>query len=73
MNKLCNIFLSQIIDEYNKRPIDENGGKKDYFNTQFFIDKYGYSSEVIDDLINTLNEYGYITKFINGDFSLNTD
>ncbi len=66
-------LLQYIHYEYTKRLDEGKSPQNNAFSKDFFIVKYHYSNNKIDSLLSELRDYGYINKWVTGDFSLNID
>ena len=73
MSNLARILYKNIKTEYQNR-LDEGKSKQCIaFSKSIFITKYNYPELLLRDLLNELNDYGYIKKWITGDFELIID
>lgn len=74
MSDLATELLNNIRNEFDNRI---NEGKKPeqsvVFSKNIFISKYKYDPNSLDELLSELHEYGYIQKWITGDFALKID
>ena len=43
------------------------------FDNSIFIEKYGYSAQILNNLLTELHDLGYIENWIIGGFQLNID
>ena len=57
MSPKASELYQKIIDEYNL-------SNKTEFEYSLFINKYGYSKNELDNLLDELAKYGYIEKWI---------
>lgn len=73
MSDLSQILYRDIKTEYQNR-LDEGKTKQCIaFSKSIFITKYNYPEPLLRDLLNELNDYGYIKKWITGGFELIID
>ena len=73
MKDLSKKLYEDIKKEYQNR-LDEGKSKQCVaFSKNLFITKYNYPKNVIDGLLDELSDYGYIKKWITGDFELIVD
>lgn len=72
MSELAEKLLDDIRTEHNIQSNKSNGNSI-IFSQNTFIDKYHYSKELLNDLLSELKDYGYIEKWITGNFRLLED
>lgn len=74
MSALATDLLNIIRNEFDSR-IDEGKTPEQavIFSKNIFISKYKYDPNTLDELLSELHEYGYIQKWITGDFVLKID
>lgn len=72
MSELAEKLLDDIRTEHNIQSNKSNGNSI-IFSQNTFTDKYHYSKELLNDLLSELKDYGYIEKWITGNFRLLED
>lgn len=74
MSDLATDLLNNIRNEFDNR-INEGKTPEQAvaFSKNIFITKYKYDPNTLDELLSELHEYGYIQKWITGDFALKID
>ena len=73
MSKLAQNLLNDIRKEYQNRLNNGESKSQVVFSQNIFIEKYNYSKNVLEKLLDELNNYGYIEKWITGDFEFIVD
>lgn len=67
-------LLERINQEYHNRLDQDNGiGDPSVFKNQLFVEKYGYSKDLLENLLNELVEHNFIKKWILDAFTLIID
>lgn len=73
MSELAKKLLEDIQKEYQNRLDEGKSPQCNAFSKELFITKYNYSEKVLNELLDELKYFGYITKWITGDFTLIID
>lgn len=73
MSNLAKKLLEDIQKEYQNRLDEGKSPQCVAFSKEIFITKYNYSEKTLDKLLDELNDYGHIEKWITDDFELIID
>ena len=73
MSDMAKNLYSDILKEYQNRLDEGQSTQCVAFDNSIFIEKYGYSAQILNNLLTELHDLGYIENWIIGGFQLNID